>query len=118
MVTKKKMITLNIFLAEKKYSKNDFTFFLSKACKEYPITGIKGMTGACFIKEKKENAPKWKDFIEGIVGQKVDDLITKSSSAALLVKSKGRIFAITFGYGRCLIEQSYFVSDFGIKSAH
>lgn len=117
MVTKKKMITLNIFLAEKKYSKNDFTFFLSKACKEYPITGIKGMTGACFIKEKKENAPKWKDFIEGIVGQKVDDLITKSSSAALLVKSKGRIFAITFGYGRCLIEQSYFVSDFGIKSA-
>ncbi|WP_168409232.1 TIGR04141 family sporadically distributed protein, partial [Erwinia amylovora] len=25
--------------------------------------------------------------------------------------------AITFGYGRSLLEQSYFVSDFGIKSA-
>lgn len=110
-------MTLNIFLAEAKHSNEDFTFFLSKPCKEYPIKGIKGLTGICFIKEKKEGVPKWKDFIEAIVDKKVDDLITKSSSAALLVKNNGRVFAITFGYGRSLLEHSYFVADFGIKSA-
>ncbi|MGM7756759.1 hypothetical protein EYZ01_13910 [Hafnia alvei] len=113
----KKMMSLNIFLAERKYSSEDFTFFLSKVCKEYPLKGVKGVKGSCFIKDVKDNTPKWKEFFEGFTGDKIDDLITRSSSAVLLIKSKSRVFAITFGYGRSLLEQSYFVSDFGIKSA-
>ncbi|WP_113632432.1 TIGR04141 family sporadically distributed protein [Pectobacterium peruviense] len=113
----KKMMALNILLAERKYSSEDFTFFLSKVCKEYPLNGVKGVKGSCFIKDVKENTPKWKEFFEGFTGDKIDDLITRSSSAVLLIKSKSRVFAITFGYGRSLLEQSYFVSDFGIKSA-
>lgn len=113
----KKMMTLNIFLAEKKYSSENFAFFLSKNCKEYPLNGVKGIKGSCFIKDVKDNTPKWKEFFEEFIGDKINNLITRSSSAVLLIKSKSRVFAVTFGYGRSLLEQSYFVSDFGIKSA-
>ncbi|MFB5183425.1 TIGR04141 family sporadically distributed protein [Erwinia amylovora] len=113
----KKMMALNIFLAEDKYSSKDYSFFLSKVCKEYPLKGVKGVKGKCFIKDVQDNTPKWKEFFEEFAGDKIDSLITRSSSAVLIIKYKSRIFAITFGYGRSLLEQSYFVSDFGIKSA-
>ncbi|WP_205950696.1 TIGR04141 family sporadically distributed protein [Pantoea stewartii] len=113
----KKMMALNIFLAEKKYSSKDYDFFISKVCKEYPLNGVKGVKGKCFIKDVQNNTPKWKEFFEEFAGNKIDSLITRSSSAVLIIKYKSRVFAIAFGYGRSLLEQSYFVSDFGIKSA-
>lgn len=113
----KKIMPLNIFLADDLYSSKDFDFFVSKNCKAYKIDGIDGVVGSCFIKEVKENTPKWKEFFESFTGNKIDDIITKSSSAVIMIKSKSRIFAVTFGYGRSLLEQSYFVADFGIKTA-
>ena len=113
----KKFMPLNIFLADDLYSSKDFDFFVSKNCKAYKIDGIDGVVGSCFIKEVKENTPKWKEFFESFTGNKIDDIITKSSSAVIMIKSKSRIFAVTFGYGRSLLEQSYFVADFGIKTA-
>ncbi|WP_168410024.1 TIGR04141 family sporadically distributed protein, partial [Erwinia amylovora] len=84
----KKMMALNIFLAEDKYSSKDYSFFLSKVCKEYPLKGVKGVKGKCFIKDVQDNTPKWKEFFEEFAGDKIDSLITRSSSAVLIIKYK------------------------------
>ena len=44
-------------------------------------------------------------------------LANRSSSAVLLLRVDGDLFAFAFGYGRHLIEQSAFVQDFGLRTA-
>ncbi|UTD06345.1 TIGR04141 family sporadically distributed protein [Treponema denticola] len=41
----------------------------------------------------------------------------QSTRAILFLKTKSRIFAFTFGYGRCLLRDELIVNDFGFRIA-
>ncbi|MEA2231579.1 MAG: hypothetical protein QOD83_1395 [Solirubrobacteraceae bacterium] len=45
----------------------------------------------------------------------LDDLFNASTSAALLVEADERLFALTFGHGRHLLEPEAIEQDFGLK---
>ncbi len=59
--------------------------------------------------------PPWANYLSPHVSGDLPGLNTSSAAAVLLLEVAGRIFAITFGGGRHLIEPDSYVRDFGLK---
>ncbi|MCQ9616409.1 TIGR04141 family sporadically distributed protein [Paenalcaligenes niemegkensis] len=75
------------------------------------------MRGGLYVKQSTEKRPRWGPVLDEVAGLVVPNLANRSSSAALLLRVDGDIFAFTFGYDRYLLEQSLFVQDFGLRTA-
>lgn len=116
---KKSYVYLNAFLAKDEFKDEDFDYFIKKESpvRTYNIDDKHHVTGTLFVKIPKENKPKWYNIVEDIVGTEIDELINRSSSAVLIIKTNNKVFAFTFGYGRFLLNLAYFVQDFGLKTA-
>jgi uncharacterized protein (TIGR04141 family) len=76
-----------------------------------------GIDGVLYVRRSAEKRPIWGSVLDEVVGQSIPDLANRSSSAVLLLRVDGDIFAFAFGYGRYLLEQSLFVQDFGLRTA-
>jgi uncharacterized protein (TIGR04141 family) len=61
------------------------------------------------------NTPKWVKNIFPTDRELHAALTTKSIAAVLFIKHQGRLFAITFGYGRVLLKQELIEPRFGLK---
>lgn len=61
--------------------------------------------------------PSWAKFAEQLINKPIEELQNRSSSAVLIVRTSKATIAITFGYGRHLLDMECFVTDFGIKTA-
>jgi len=69
-----------------------------------------------YVKRPFENPPWWVAFLTESVPQ-LGNLFNANSSAAILLRASGRIFAITFGYGRNLLVLDAFEREFGLRVA-
>lgn len=87
-----------------------------RADQEYEILALTG-EGSLVIKPRMSNPPWWVDYLRPHVRapQLLQDLRNASSSAVLFIRASGRIFAVTFGYGRGLLDPATFERDFGLK---
>lgn len=114
-------LSLNSLLVKPEYVQIDLSDFLKPGTtfNEYDLSEVHELDveGKLFIKVPVTKQPKWRDFAESVVGEELAELHNISSSAVLLVRSNGKVVAFTFGYGRFLLDMSYFVPDFGIKTA-
>ena len=106
-------------MAKDAYSNQDFADFLAEGVevRNYDLDDQHNIEGMLSVKIPIERKPKWSDFAQEITGEIVDELGNKSSSAVLIIRHNGTVFAFTLGYGRYLIDATYFVQDFGIKTA-
>lgn len=128
---KPKRITLNVYLL--KEAPNSASYWTDKdfiaspigpngkpkqiGTEQYPL-GPEGEYGTLFIRKPfVEAAPEWLNFIQKGLdeGVKTSKWKNKSISAILIVKNGSRQFAISFGYGRYLIEPRLIEDRFGIK---
>lgn len=109
---------LNLFIAKPLGENQSFTDLLTDAPVDvYPISDALGIDGILYVRQSTEKRPRWGALLDEAVGQVIPDIANRSSSAVLLLRVDGDIFAFTFGYGRYLIEQSLFVQDFGLRTA-
>lgn len=69
-----------------------------------------------YVKPPFQNPPWWVAFLTQGVPQ-LGDLFNANSAACLLLRAAGRIFAITFGYGRNLLALDAFEREFGLRVA-
>lgn len=76
-----------------------------------------GIDGVLYVKRSEEKRPVWGSLLDELAGVVIPYLLNRSSSAVLLLRVDGDIFAFTFGYGRHLIDQSLFIQDFGLRTA-
>jgi uncharacterized protein (TIGR04141 family) len=74
-----------------------------------------GFECVAYIQAEKEKAPKWLDFLESVFDLSAYELTNTSNSFILLVKSNGRIFAFTFGYGYSAIDKALIEPGFGLR---
>ncbi len=68
--------------------------------------------GTLYIKPPQEHPPAWVSFFEGNIR---DLLFNANSSAVFLTAAQQRTFALTFGYGRALLDPAAYAEQFGLK---
>lgn len=110
---------LNVFLVKDEHRTTPF-YKLLKANADFSTYELKSsleISGKLFVREPSNSKPKWTKFAESLTGTTIEQLYNRSSSAVLVVKSNKATMAFTFGYGRHMLDTSYFVTDFGIKTA-
>lgn len=82
--------------------------------REEPVASDVGFEGTFYWQTSGSRTPDWVPFVTPALSQ-APDVHTASSSGLLVLKSAERFFAVTFGYGRSLLDQSKVVRQFGLK---
>lgn len=109
---------LNLFMAKPLGGGQAFADLLADAPVDtYPMADALGIDGVLYVRRSEEKRPSWGSVLDEVAGHLIPNLANRSSSAVLLLRVDGDIFAFAFGYGRYLIEPSLFVQDFGIRTA-
>jgi uncharacterized protein (TIGR04141 family) len=113
MMSKKKPCKLSIFLLK------GTIIDVEKALKstaglERVDVSIGNETASLYYRENHPSTPPWVNFFEH-QADKLDRLKNKGIAAVFFVKSKGRLFALTFGYGRALLSSSCYEENFGFR---
>ena len=75
------------------------------------------INGVFYYKTSKEKIPRWVHFVELLTTERLGGVKTASASGLLLIKADRRYFAITFGYGRSLLDLSKIEYQFGLRVA-
>ena len=71
--------------------------------------------GRLFVQRRVPHPPAWLGFVQEGVADDIGELANAGTAAVLFIRAQGRIFAMTFGYGRSLLKPESFVRDFGLK---
>jgi uncharacterized protein (TIGR04141 family) len=79
------------------------------------VASIDAEEDSLFVASNPPHAPAWRKYIVDHVVDGLQDLVSASCSAVLLFQASDRLFAVTFGQGRHLIEPESFEFDFGLK---
>lgn len=75
------------------------------------------MDGAFFWQSRPATPPPWVAFLDPVLTEVPECLRSSSASGLLLVKIADHHFALTFGYGRSLLDQAKVVRQFGLRVA-
>lgn len=67
-----------------------------------------------YVKPSIPVRPQWLELFQGR-GNLPPDLWNQHSAAVLLVRTRRRLFALTYGYGRMLLQPGSWEEDFGLK---
>jgi uncharacterized protein (TIGR04141 family) len=70
--------------------------------------------GDLYVAPKPERPPPWANVFRGYIEDLNDLGSVKSTGAVLIVKSKGRFFALSFGQGRFILNQDMIEERFGL----
>jgi uncharacterized protein (TIGR04141 family) len=115
MAKKKKPIRhLIILLLKDKYQEPHKALIQSEKLKEYKLKESLPFDGFLFLKKPSSNPPSWLSFVQTGVDE-ILKLFNSSNSGILFLKESSRLFAITFGHGRYLLNQDTIERDFGLK---
>jgi uncharacterized protein (TIGR04141 family) len=81
-----------------------------------PLDANSGVSGTFFYLSKPPSPPGWMPYVKEIAPA-LPDLSSSSASGVLVVHAHDRHFALTFGYGRSLLDLSKIERQFGLKVA-
>ncbi len=77
-----------------------------------PQSGVEG----CFCwSSRPPTCPEWTAFVKPFIAQIPEQLRTASVSGLLVLKVQNRFFAVTFGYGRSLLDLDRIEPQFGLR---
>lgn len=74
------------------------------------------IAGAFYSKSNPPATPAWARYVEPLLTG-MPDVNSASASGVLIVAASGRYFALTFGFGRNLLDQTKIERRFGLKVA-
>jgi uncharacterized protein (TIGR04141 family) len=104
---------LTLFLLKRCVKKFEDAVRVAEAGNPITLTN-QSFAGVLYLPTPPVNSPSWLPFLQsGFPGQNVD--ANRMASALVLLKAKNRIFAVTFGHARHLLEPDSFERDFGLR---
>ena len=71
---------------------------------EHETLDLGGTEAELYVQPAYTKAPRWSKLFEGVVDFKKLGIRSSSAAAVMVVPTKGRLFAITFGFGRYLLS--------------
>lgn len=82
----------------------------------YPIDHA-GLQGHLVLGSPAQRRPDWLSFLEELRGDEIDYEGNRHISAVLLIRRGDRAYALTFGFGRHLLDREATEPDFGLRTA-
>ena len=87
-----------------------------RGLRHVPVDADRRLNGAIYVKKVPPKTPDWVDFLDPLFkSSPLATLKNSGTSAVLLVTVEKRLFALTFGYGRHLLEPEQFIRDYGLR---
>lgn len=83
----------------------------------YDLDPASGLQGHLFVLPAHAKQPSWLPFLESISAVPLAAYANQHVSAVLILQRAGRLFALTFGFGRFLLDPDAIEPDFGLKVA-
>src|SRR5262245_36679063 len=109
------LCALTIYLANESHQSEDLILKTKSKLTKFSVRS-RSHIGDLFVQSTRSNTPRWASFFEGYVN--TNQLGKASSPAAVfLVKADRRMFALTFGQGRHLLDPGCWEERFGLKVA-
>ncbi|MFZ2113798.1 MAG: DUF6119 family protein [Solirubrobacteraceae bacterium] len=114
MARKPKLEKLTVSLLKKNLTRQDVLRDVG-VVSSHRVTAVNDEEDSLFVASTPPHPPGWKAYLSSHVADSLDGLVTASASAVLLLEVKDRLFAITFGQGRHLLDPEVFEPDFGLR---
>ncbi|GAA2053405.1 DUF6119 family protein [Williamsia deligens] len=76
-----------------------------------------GIDGRFYYTEPRPSVPRWVGFVQPALQANLVTVRSSSTAGLLLLRTSGRMFALTFGYGRSLLDLSKIEYQFGLRVA-
>ncbi len=114
-MAKKKSQKLSIFLLNRKI-KSYKGYLKTTRVESFKLNPELLLKGEIFVGETSTSPPDWVEFLDqGTKKMLPAGIMNTSNKAILFVEYLNRVYAITFGYGRYLLEEDYIERNFGLK---
>lgn len=108
---------LTFYLLREEVAEFDDALDPDKASIERDLTPSAGIDGRFFYVQPRQSVPAWVGFVQPVLAEQLENIRASSTSALLLLRTSGRMFAVTFGYGRSLLDLSKIEYQFGLRVA-
>lgn len=86
-----------------------------KTTQAFPLRSDLPFRATLFVGEQYRKPPSWASSLQPFLQDPISSFFVAGVSAILLVAHEERIFAVSFGYGRNLLNGSCWVQDFGLR---
>jgi len=108
---------LTIYLMSEAVASIEEAINADKAATHVELNGSAGLEGRFLYATTPALVPSWVNFLQPVLAEEVTNVRSASASGLLLLKTSGRVFALTFGYGRSLLDLSKIEHQFGLRVA-
>ena len=108
---------LTFYLLREDIAAFDDALDRDKASVTVEIDPSSGIDGRFFYVRPQSSVPTWVGFVQPLLTDPLSGIRSASTSALLLLRTSDRIFALTFGYGRSLLDLSKIECQFGLRVA-
>jgi uncharacterized protein (TIGR04141 family) len=106
---------LTFYLVRDGITDFDEVLTVEKPADAVPLAESSGVDGRFYRTRPQPKRPAWVSYLQPLLAEDVGDMRSSSASGLLLIRSSGRIFALTFGYGRSMLDLSKIVYQFGLR---
>jgi uncharacterized protein (TIGR04141 family) len=107
--------SLNIFLIKPGVDTDEGVLVNEGDLSRFTVTVANQAVGNIYVKPTYDRMPSWLSLFDGALGGTPADIHNASSAAVFLVRTSGRTFALTFGYGRSVLRPGTWEEDFGLR---
>lgn len=116
MTKKQKVIPLTIFLIKEEVKDgNVIDAEILPEVRSLPVELDNKKIGTLYVKQTPEHPPSWARFFSGSVGTRAKELRNASVSAIFITRAAKRLFALSFGHGRYLLNLGCCEARFGLR---
>jgi uncharacterized protein (TIGR04141 family) len=81
----------------------------------YVVPALTQAMESLFVLAPPPRTPRWAGYLGPHLATNLEGLFTSSAPAVLLINSADRLFAVTFGQGRHLLDPEALEQDFGLR---
>lgn len=83
--------------------------------KEIPLVEELPFEAKAYFQQNRKTKPKWLDYIKDYVQIDEDDIYNATNSFLILIRTDGRIFAVTKGFGFSALNRKKLEKGFGLR---
>lgn len=117
IINTERKYTLTIFLMNEYVKEYEWCIKEDKEVKMIELDNDLNIDGRIVISDTSQNKPAWEPFLNCFSCEEIKLESNASNKAVMLIKIDDRIMALTFGYGRSILNENYIERDFGLRVA-